>query len=352
MAVIHGGDFYEYQRRHGRRPLDFSASLNPYGPPPAVLRAAAGAVADTAVYPAPQSRELPEALSRHTGVAAERLMCGNGAVEILYRVVLARRPRRALVVVPTFAEYEQALATVGCRVDHHLLLRENGFRLDNGILDQLLPGVDMLFFCQPNNPTGEVVAPDLLARMRERCAENGTLIFADECFLPFVPESETYSLRPWLESGRGLFLLGSFTKLYGMAGLRLGYGMGDPDLVRAMADSGPPWSVSGIAQAAGKTALAETAFVRRSLDRLRADGQELAAALRHRGCAVWGSRANFLFFHSPVPELAERLLEAGIMIRDCASFRGLTTGFYRVAVRTRGDNERLLRTFDTIMDGH
>lgn len=352
MELIHGGDTVGYQLRYGRRPLDFSASLNPLGMPDAVKAAAKDAVDDSFAYPDPLCRALSAALARHLAVPESYICCGNGAADIIHRLVQAVGPKTALVLAPTFAEYERALNLAGCAVEHHYLSPKNGFVLGDDILSAIRPGLDIAFLCQPNNPTGRLADPALVSAMLDRSAATGTRLFVDECFCHFVDEPERHSLVGRTRRFANLFILDSFTKLYGMAGIRLGYGVsGDAGLIESLSAAGQPWPVSTVAQAAGAAALGETEYVRKSRLMLPPARQTLTDGLATLGNTVLGGDANFIFFHSPASELGARLMREGILIRDCGNFRGLGPGYYRVAVRLEEENALLLRALYKAMNG-
>lgn len=351
MNWNHGGDVTGYRRTYGREPLDFSASLNPFGMPARVAEAARRAVDASVPYPDPFCRELGAALAARLDVPEERIVFGNGAAEVIFRLALAVRPRAAVIPAPSFAEYEQALDACGCRCDFYCLDRQSGFRLDEGIAGRIVPRVDLLFLCQPNNPTGRTIERDLLRALLERCEACGVTLVADECFLPFVDARESLSLLPDTARSGNLVVLGSFTKLYAMAGLRLGYAVcGDAALAASMRRAGPPWSVSTVAQAAGLAALGEEDYERESLAAIREEKEFLCRELAALGLEVRGSAANYIFFFSSREDLADALLDRGIMIRDCADFRGVGPGFFRVGVRLRDDNRRLIAAIKDVLD--
>lgn len=343
MDAIHGGDVTGYQLRHGRPPLDFSASLNPLGMPVAVLEAARRAVGESVPYPDPWCRRLAAALAERLDARPENVFIGNGAADVIHRLAQAVRPRAALIPAPAFAEYEQALAIVGCETRFHPLREEREFRLGEDILPEIKPGLDLLFLCQPNNPTGQVAEPELLLAILRRATETGTLVAVDECFCHFVEQSRRYTLLGQIGHFHNLVLIDSFTKLYGMAGIRLGYAVSrDERLVAALHRAGQPWAVSTVAQEAGLAALSETAYVERSLAFLHAERDWLGHELERLGLRIFGSRANYLFFRAARADLSARLEDVGILIRDCGNFRGLCPGYYRVAVRLREENARLV----------
>lgn len=352
MELVHGGDVTGYRLRYGRRPLDFSASLNPFGMPRTVRAAAKDAVDDSAAYPDPLCRELRAALARHVALPEECLFIGNGAADVIYRFVQAAKPRKALVPAPAFAEYERALASVGCTGKYHQLHPENGFQLEEDILAELTPDIDVVFLCQPNNPTGKLIAPALLKEIVKQAASVDAVVFLDECFCRFVDDWQTYSLVREVPERSNLFILDSFTKLYAMAGIRLGYGMtSDSRLLDRVYGAGQPWSVSTMAQAAGLAALNETEYVEHSLHELREAKENLVTGLRRFDFTVLGHDANYVFFFTRTPNLDRRLMEKGILIRNCGNFRGLENGYYRAAVRLPEENERLLQALATVVNG-
>ena len=152
--LTHGGDWAGYRAEFGRDPLDFSANVSPLGLPEGVAKAITAALATADRYPDPLCRTLRAALSRAEGVPQERILCGNGAADLIFRLALAAKPRTALVTAPTFAEYATALETAGCRVERHFLQEENDFAVTKDLLNAVHPGTNMVFLCQPNNPTG------------------------------------------------------------------------------------------------------------------------------------------------------------------------------------------------------
>ena len=349
MELIHGGDWTEFETRYGRTPLDFSVNVSPLGVPDGVRRAIELAAVEADRYPDPLCRGLRHGIAEKTGIPAERILCGNGAAELIFRAVLARRPRRALLTAPTFAEYEAALQTVGCQIAYYGLREENSFVLDGGILEAIQPGTDVVFLCQPNNPTGLAAPRPLLLQILARCRSVGALPVLDECFCDFLDEPSAYSLAGELQSAQNLLILKSFTKLYAMAGVRLGYCLSsDPALLEAMALAGPPWSVSSLAQAAGLAALRETDYVRQVRTVIRTERPRLIAALENLGLRVIPGRANYLLFQCRTP-LAAPLAQKGILLRECGNYRGLDETWYRTAVRTHEENSRLIQTIREVL---
>lgn len=334
---IHGGDVYRYPHV-----LDFSANINPLGTPESVIRAAQESMTRVAHYPDAHQEKLKLALSAYEKVPGEWLICGNGAAELIFVLVQAVRPKKALIPAPTFAEYEQALRGVDCEVSYELLKEETGFRLGEEILNRLTEDLDIIFLCNPNNPTGLLTDESLLEKIADVCEQRDILLVIDECFLDFVERQEQLTLKRKLKDGRKLFILKAFTKKYAMAGLRLGYGISaDAELLDAMAQRLQPWNVSIPAQEAGVAALGENAYVEKAKKIVKQEKGYLIRELRKLGYQVYDSCANYIFFKGE-SDLHKKLLQEQVMIRDCSNYPGLTGGYYRIAVRLHQENERLL----------
>ena len=278
--LVHGGDWMGYRERFGRDALDFSANVSPLGLPEGVAQAIRDALPLADRYPDPLCRTLRAALSRAEGVPQEHVLCGNGAADLIFRLVWAVKPHKALVTAPTFAEYASALDTVGCEVKRFFLDETNDFAPTDALVDAVDESIDLVFLCQPNNPTGQLASPELVKKLLRRCGECRTILAVDECFLDFLPDADGWTAKPLLESGN-LVILKAFTKLYGMAGVRLGYCLcGDETLLEKMQTAGQPWAVSSLAQAAGVAALKETAYVDEVRALIARQRPVLAAGLR------------------------------------------------------------------------
>ncbi len=334
---VHGGDIYS---RHVE--LDFSANINPLGMPEQVRRGAMEAIEKSERYPDTECRVLRSRIADRLSVRKEQIICGNGAAELIFALCLSQKPQRALLVAPGFAEYEQALEAAGCEITYYYCRQDNGFAVGEDYLDCLTDDLDIVFLCNPNNPTGLPMEQRILVRALELCREKGILLVVDECFNGLLPGGDVRSLIPYLEQAPNLFILRAFTKLYAMAGLRLGYGLcADEHILEEMHKVVQPWSVSIPAQKAGEAA----ALIADYPEKTRAYVKEELAFLKEGfvrlGLTFWDSQANYLFFAGP-DDLKERLLEEGILIRSCSNYRGLGEGYFRIAVRTRAENEQLL----------
>ena len=350
LPYTHGGDVLTASARYGGPVLDCSANLNPLGMPPAVGEAAAEAARRAAPYPDPLCRELRAAIAAHDGVAAEQVLCGGGAADLIFRLAYALRPRRALVTAPAFSEYEAALSAAGCAVARYPLTRERNFDVDGGILEAVEPGVELVFLCTPNNPTGRLIDQELLLAAAEKCRGLGAVLAVDECFLPLSCGGP--GLAPYLKEYPNLLLLRAFTKSYAMAGLRLGYALcADTALLERMSAGGPPWSVSTPAQAAGLAALTQCPhWPEKARAFLEGERPALAEGLSALGLDVVPGQANYLLFRAAgAADLKEKMVTQGVLIRSCANYHGLGEDWYRVCVGQAEQNERLLAALREVL---
>ena len=225
MKLTHGGDIYTYKEMFKREALDYSANINPLGMPRGVKEALIESIDSWANYPDPLCRKLKYDLAENEKVDNEYIILGNGAADIIFRLVYALKPKKAIVLAPTFSEYEEALTSVECKVQYHYLKEEDGFLLRDDFIECISDEIDMVFICNPNNPTGELVSIELLEKILKRCREKDVMLVMDECFNDFIEEPERYTMKNYLKENKNLFILKAFTKIYAMAGLRLGYGL-------------------------------------------------------------------------------------------------------------------------------
>ena len=339
----HGGDIYSYVREYGANLLDFSVNTNPLGLPKGVAAAIRAMSREHCAYPDVYCRDLRKEISRHEQIPAEYIFCGNGAADIIFRIACGLVPKRALLTAPAFSEYEKALRKAGCGVDYFKLNDENDFIIDAGILEKIA-GHDILFVCNPNNPTGQVTEKALLLQIARECGDRGCILVIDECFIEFLEQPEQYTLRNEIESHTNLIILKAFTKTYAMAGLRLGYCMtANKSCLEKISEAGQPWAVSTVAQTAGIAALKESEYVSKARAVIAKERNYLSKELRKAGMKVFGSSANFILFYAAgMPELYTGLLKRGILIRGCDNFVNLSKGYFRIAVKNHSCNKKLV----------
>ena len=348
MNHLHGGDIY-------RNPgcIDFSASVNPLGTPDSVKRAVIRASEHLAEYPDPEQEILRTAIARMEGVSdRNHIVCGNGAAELIRLICAALDPRTAVLPVPAFAEYEVALEEQGCRINRVYAEEETSFRHGEELLESIKDvKPDIVFFCNPDNPSGVLSSCSYMLRLAETCEKAGSFFIIDECFIDLTENPKEASLVQYLNRFPHMVVMKAFTKTYGMAGVRLGYAItSDDDIAARIRSKTQPWNVSVIASAAGLAALDEKDFVRKGREVIAEERAFLYGELTALGYKVFPTAANFILFRGKIG-LAEQCRERGILIRDCSNFEGLCQGYYRIAVKKHEDNQKLISVLHEINAG-
>lgn len=349
---IHGGDIYTAEEElQTDYVIDFSANINPFGVPASVRKAINGAVQQLVHYPDPYQRKLRHALGEFHQVHPDHIVCGNGGADVIFRLVRAVAPKKALVPVPTFSEYGKALEENGCEVQYWTM--PEPFVVTEAILDELEQGsYDFLALCNPNNPTGTLIAPGLLQQILDLAKQKQVFVLLDECFYDMT-EDEMGIDSMILDSGSyaNLLILKSMTKLYAIPGLRLGYGIcSDAELVERIRTMGQPWPVSTLASEAGCAAVEDHTYRTQFLKFLQEERDFLYDGLKSLGFRVWKPHANYIFFQVPgCYDLDRRLLTYHVLLRHCDSYVGLNAEYYRAAVRSREDNQYFLRCLRKII---
>ena len=306
-------------------------------------RAVQESVADIEHYPDVRCEALREAISGFEQVNMEEILCGNGAAELFFAAVQAVRPQKALVTAPSFSEYEEALRSVGAEVEYYYLCEEDNFQIREDYVDKLSKEIDMIFLCNPNNPTGQIIDRDMLIKILDRCKKQNIIVILDECFLEFLDEPNRYEMSDLREEYPNLLIIKAFTKIFSMPGLRLGYAISsNQDTLEEMSWKLQQWNVSVPAQMAGVAALERPEeYIRQTREYVSGQREYMRNIMKMMGYVVFASKANYLFFKGR-PGLEKEALEAGFLIRDCQNYEGLSEGFYRIAVRTKEENERLI----------
>lgn len=344
MEYGHGGDKYNYEDV-----VDFSININPLGMSEHVKEAAKRGIEDSIYYPDRYCRKLREQLGEKLALPNDMIVVANGAAELIYSMVLADKPKKALIPIPTFSEYERALKMVNCEIEYYQTKENNCFIIDKSFLNELNEELDIVFLCSPSNPSGRVIDKKLIRQIIERCQYLNIRCVLDECFIEFYEEG-TVSLEQMKENSK-LFVLRAFTKTYGMPGLRLGYALtSDKNLLYCIHRSCQPWNVSIPAQYAGLAALEEPERVLEMRELVCKERKKIEQKLKDLGIKFISSEVNFILLYSEI-NLFERLLDFHILIRDCSNYRGLEHGWYRIAIRSEEENERLLYAIEQILSG-
>lgn len=348
---VHGGNLTWAAEVAGCSPdfiLDFSASISPLGPPQSVLKAIQAAAAELTHYPDPGYGMLCDALARHHDLHPQQVLPGNGAAELLTwacRDLAASKP--VVLPVPAFGDYYRALQGFDAVILPYSLQTVGGGLSDAALIDGLLQLPQSrhpvgLLINNPHNPTGRLLSQACLRPLLDRFNP----LVVDEAFMDFLPADQQESLIDQVPNSPNLVVLRSLTKFYSLPGLRLGYAVGDPNRLSRWRDWRDPWPVNALAAAAGIAALEDVAFQQLTWDWLAAARSQLYQGLQTiPNLQPLPGTVNFLLVRCDrsVPPLQAALLKNHrILIRDCMSFPELGDRYFRVAVRTAAENQRLL----------
>lgn len=357
----HGGNIYRYAEEIAvpwEEIIDFSASINPLGPPAGVIAALRGRMESLRHYPDPEARVLKEALGKKLACDPALILAGNGSTELIYLLVRTLGPKKILLLAPTYSEYERAFKAVSPAVGegsvYRLLLsaRDDFACRAADFIEALSTMADegpggLAFLCNPNNPTGGFLPRAEVVKIAAVARERGCYLVVDEAYIDFLASDE--SVVKEVEKNPYLIVLRSLTKFYGFPGLRLGCGIFPPALHPALYKQKEPWSVNTLAQIAGVAALTDRDYEKETF-RVVEEGKEiLLAGLARLGIKSFPSVTNFLLVtHPEARRILVHLKKKGIMVRDCANFAGLDETYLRIAVRGEGDNKRLLRELEEL----
>lgn len=356
MDYTHGGDIYSQEVL-----WDFSVNINPLGMPKTVKEAVLRALDNCSCYPDSRCRALNQEIAAFHHLSENMVLCANGAADLIFQFIFSLRPSHALVFAPSFSVYEQALSAAGCLVYPLYLQEDNGFSIDaESIIDAAKKmeargkKPEILCLCNPNNPTGAAMPKEEMERLADFAQRHQIFLLVDECFLDFVKEPDKFSLIPRLADFSYLLILKSFTKLYAVPGLRLGYCLtGNSSLLHNMELARQPWNVSVLAQEAGIAALKEEEYRKKTIQVIEDGRIQLEHGLRELGFCVFPSLANYIFFRDEEKrraggQLYEQCRQEKLLIRSCANYRGLDGRYYRICIKTAEENQILLSLLERV----
>lgn len=373
----HGGNIYRLAEDINlleNRILDFSASINPLGPPISVIREIRKNLGLITNYPDPEASALKQAIAQFNSIDPESIICGNGSTELIYLIVRALKPKNVLIPIPTFSEYERACKLYGAQVVYFTLREEEEFDINidelicaivdkkstfykkpyhkyrgsfNNIENEAIQSdskthIDMVFLCNPNNPTGRLLKKEDILKLARVARLKKFYLVVDEAFIDFIPQESVLHV---VDKNPYPIVIRSMTKFYALAGLRLGYGIFPKNIINIIKLFKEPWTVNTFAQKAGIAALRDSDYQKKTLRAVFQEKAFLEASFKKLGIAYVPSRTNYyLLRFNNAHQLIGQLRKKGILVRDCSSFQGINNGGYiRIAVKSRKHNKTLLQ---------
>ena len=347
IPAAHGGPFSI--KNPDNSILDFSSNVNPLGCHTGVKKFVRKQLDLISKYPDSESKRLRANLKWYTGLPETQIVIGNGATEIIYNFCTAflNKGTKVLIPIPTFSEYEKAAKLSGSKIIFFKTMN-----LNNNLNDFIkkIPHNGVVFICNPNNPTGTLISKKNLLKIIAVAKKKSSLIFIDETFIELVPNSNESVVKS-IKHYENIFILRSFTKSFGLAGIRIGYALGSKELIDVLQRLKIPWNVSNIAQSAASAAICYHDFLTKSKTLIKKENKFLTNSIsKFDKFSCHQSSANFLLLRTKIKSktLQKKLLKNNILIRDCSTFRGLNDNFVRIAVKTRQENIKLLSALEEI----
>jgi threonine-phosphate decarboxylase len=347
----HGGLHY-LKGGMNKSVIDFSTNVNPLGPSAKAVAVIKKSIKLASYYPDPSSKELKDAIAKYIGVESDCVVVGNGASEIihLFAEAFVRKGDRVTIPMPTFFEYEFASDKNSAIID---FVELKDFRFDrNRVINSIHTETKVVFICNPNNPTGILVQRSDIESVLEHASNTGALVMLDECFMEFVDEPERNSLTKQIGKYENLVVLKTFTKAFGLAGLRVGYCLAGKKIARVLNRGKIPWSVNVLAQKAAVAALSDIAHLEKTRRLIRKERKYLYDKInRVDRYYAYTSDTNFFLVKlkdMSSLELQQKLLKRKILVRDCSSFTGMGTDFVRISIQKHGSNVLLVNALKEI----
>lgn len=379
---FHGGNIYKvFREKNLKEILDYSSNINPYGIPESLKSRIIENLEILERYPDPDYVELREKLAHLNKIDISDIVLGNGATEIIFLFMKVINPKKILIVSPTFGEYERAvkateiprdIVSLSCsgdnknienkeiEIEYFELKESDDFKLNIGNLkNELENKYDLLIICNPNNPTGKFLKLAQTEEILKECNKYDTKLFIDEAFIEFLADGMKESIINTEENKKNLFVTRAFTKFFAIPGLRLGYGMYfDKELEKKISEKKEPWSVNNFAEMAGLTVLDDAEYIEKTLKWIAEEKIYMYEKLNKiSGMKVYETEVNFitgkidekLFSEGlNVKILREKMLEQGILIRDASNFKFLDERFFRLAIKDRASNDRVIEAMKEI----
>lgn len=357
-AAEHGGNLYAAMRQVGgdlSQLLDFSANINPLGLSENIRQTLHTSIESIIHYPDVHGHALKQAICKYYRVAEEQITLGNGAVELMYILCHMLKPKRILVTAPTFSEYESAARVSGATIEYVYLRPENDFMIDIQAMIRQLADIDIVFICNPNNPTGTLLLNTQIEQLIMAAKAKNTYVVVDESFIDFLPNDDQYTCRQLLAQYDNLIIFHSLTKFYAIPGLRLGFSLASQSLTSLLHNGKDPWNVNTLAQNAGVTALSDHAYQHKSKEFIEKVKMDLYHSLMDiPGLKPYLPSVNFILINIKDTgitgeELQQAMASYRILIRSCSNYPGLSSEYIRIAVKRPEQNSILIDTLKKVI---
>ena len=351
---FHGSDLEKIEEIYGVKKeeiISFSANVNPLGISPLLRNTVSEKIDCISSYPDREYKHLKEVIASYCHTECDKIIPGNGSTELIAMIIDIRRPRKAVIIGPTYSEYEREVSLSGGKSCYYQLKEKDDFHLNiNDLNESLKDGTDMLIICNPNNPTSTVIDRKTLREILNICKERDIFVMVDETYIEFVECREETEGIPLTDYYNNLFIIRGVSKFFAAPGLRLGYAVtGNQDLIREIFKKMNPWTINSLAEEAGKCMFLDRDYIQETTELIRNEREFMVNSLRSlsKNIKVYEPYANFVLFRIDSEKInADTLFDACIkekmMIRNCATFPFLDNRYIRVCFMKHEDNVRLL----------
>lgn len=357
---FHGSDLEKIEEIYGIKKEDitsFSANVNPLGISPLLRETLSNHIDAITSYPDRDYAKLRKSICAYTGALYENIIVGNGSTELISLFIQTTHPGKALILGPTYSEYEREIALDGGHTLYYPLKEENDFQMDVADLcSQLNDQLDLLVLCNPNNPTASAILRKDMRKILDTALQHGMTVMVDETYAEFAPEDMKISSIPLTNNYNNLIVLRGISKFFAAPGLRLGYAVtGNPDLLKYINTRKNPWTINSLAEIAGCIMFSDKEYIRRTRDLISSERERLISLLSSLGTVkVYPSCTNFILVKILKEDVTSDMLfdaciRKGLMIRDCSTFPFLDSSFVRFCVMSPEKNDELMAVFKELL---
>ena len=357
---FHGSDLEKIEEIYHIKKEDitsFSANVNPLGISPLLRDTLAKHVDAITSYPDREYAQLRKSICAYTGANFENIIVGNGSTELISLFIQTTHPKKALILGPTYSEYEREISLEGGHTLYYPLKEENNFQMDvEDFCSQLNDSLDLLVLCNPNNPTSTAVARKDMRKILDCALQHGISVMVDETYEEFTPEGSKISSIPLTNNYNNLIVLRGISKFFAAPGLRLGYAVtGNPDLLKYINTKKNPWTINSLAEIAGCIMFSDKDYIDKTKALITEERQRMYETLSSwKTVKVYPSCTNFLLVRILREDVTsdmvfDHCIRKGLMIRDCATFPFLDSSYIRFCVMSPEKNDELLEAFREVL---
>lgn len=354
---FHGGNIWQYPKSARSGIVDFSVNVNPLGISKKIKRIIVNNINNIGYYPEPESKYLKDSLAKFHGLSRHNFLIGNGSIELIHLIPRALKAKVVLIPIPSFSEYEFAAKAFNASCLFVKTTEKNNFKIDVPKVIQLIPKADLVFLCNPNNPTGSALTRQEILSLLRVCKKYKVHLIIDEAFIDFVLRDNKVEMALESAENKNLLVLRSLTKFFVLPGLRIGYLIGYKDTIAKLSRHTYPWNVNTLAQVIAEKVIEDKKYIGEARRVILEERKYLYDNLNNmRGIKVYPSDANFFLGKlkdgriKNVTELSKKLIGKRILIRNCRNFRGLNNRFFRIAVRKKEENIKLISALRAVLE--